>query len=82
MPLDEIQKAEAKRQLAHREAEREGARIARAIFRCGDEACSPCSRIQFMGGKWPDAERGQGGLVESSLTALIAECIRNPQRGT
>lgn len=81
MPLDDIQKAEAKRQMAHRDAEREGERIARAIFRVGNEAGSPCKRIQFMGGEWPDRERGQGGLCESSLATVIADCLRDPQRG-
>lgn len=63
-------------------ASREGKRIARAIFRAGDEPTSPCTRLQFKGGDWPDAERNQGGLVESSLAALIADCLRNTTRGT
>lgn len=57
-------------------------RLARAIFRCGDSTCSPCTRLAFKGGKWPDAERDQGGLVEKSLATLIADALRNPTRGT
>jgi len=46
--------------------------IARSIFAAGDEPGSPCKRIQFKGGKWPDNERNQGGIGETPLVALIA----------
>lgn len=45
--------------------------IAKAIFACGDEPGSPCKRIQFKGGIWPDRERDQGGIGEAPLAALI-----------
>lgn len=48
------------------------ATIARAIFATGDEPGSPCKRIQFQGGKWPDNERNQGGIGETPLVAIIA----------
>jgi hypothetical protein len=41
--------------------------LARAIFEMGDEPTSPCTRIQFKGGKWPDNERNQGGIREQPL---------------
>jgi hypothetical protein len=45
--------------------------LARAIFEMGDEPNSPCNRIQFKGGKWPDNERNQGGIGEGPLTVAI-----------
>jgi hypothetical protein len=41
--------------------------LARFIFEIGDEPDSPCTRIQFKGGKWPDNERNQGGIAENPL---------------
>lgn len=56
-------------------------KIARAIFAAGDEPGSPCNRIQFKGGKWPDAERNQGGYGEAPLAKLIALVIsQNSER--
>lgn len=52
-----------------------GALIARKIFECGDETRSPCKRIAFKGGSWPDAERDQGGIGEVPLATLIATVI-------
>lgn len=50
------------------------ARIARAIFACGDEPHSKTWRIQFMGGnQWH--ERGNGGLNEEALARLIARAL-------
>jgi len=47
------------------------ARIARAIFECGDEPTVQVKRIQFMGGQWPDDEFGLGGLNEDALRKVI-----------
>lgn len=54
----------------------DAAAIARAIFKCGDEPRSKTQRIQFMGGDYPHAERGQGGLNETALTRVIDEAMR------
>ena len=45
--------------------------IARAIFALGDEPGSPCTRLQFKGGKWPNKERNQGGIGEPSLVDWV-----------
>lgn len=45
--------------------------LAENIFNLGDYPNSPCNRMQFKGGKWPDAERDQGGIVEGRLASLI-----------
>jgi hypothetical protein len=50
------------------------AKIARAIFKMGDDlGNTPCQRIAFKGGTYPDDERDQGGLCEEAL----ARCIRS-----
>ena len=46
-------------------------KIAQAIMRVGDEPGSPCKRIQFKGGEWPDNERNQGGLCEDALFRIV-----------
>jgi hypothetical protein len=48
-------------------------KIARAIFSLGDVHGSPCKRIQFLAGEYPDNERAQGGMGEKPL----ADFIRN-----
>lgn len=54
-------------------------KIARDIMSEGDGP-TPCQRIQFMGGKYPDAELGQGGLCESSLARCIAKSLKRHTR--
>jgi hypothetical protein len=51
------------------------AKIARRIFQYGDEPNSPCTRLQFKGGEWPDNERNQGGTCESSLAENILKTL-------
>lgn len=54
------------------------AKLARAIFEVGDEPMKlggPTQRLQFMGGRYPDAEKDMGGLNEASLTAVIARAL-------
>jgi hypothetical protein len=53
-------------------------KLARAIFACGDEPQAhggKTQRIQFMGGTWPDNERGMGGLSEPALVAMIERAL-------
>lgn len=49
--------------------------IARRIFEAGDEPKSPCKRLAFKSGGWPDKERAQGGIGEEPLANLIAEVL-------
>jgi len=50
-------------------------RIAREIFSIGDEENSPVTRIQYMGGKWPDNEKPQGGMVESAIERVVLKVL-------
>ncbi len=51
-------------------------RITRAIFKTGNEPGSPCRRIAYIGGTYPDNERQQGGSCEESLRSIIFAAIR------
>lgn len=57
-------------------------KIAKAIFRVGDEPDSPCKRLQFMGGDWPDSEHRQGGIGFDPLVNLIAANLAEPPAPT
>ena len=52
-------------------AQRLAVALAREIFAIGDEPTSPCTRIQFKGGHWPDNERNQGGIGEPPLAQFL-----------
>ncbi len=54
-----------------------GKKIAREIFKSGDEPENPCRRIQLMGGQYPDKETNNGGYCESSLADLITHTLKN-----
>jgi hypothetical protein len=62
--------------MTNTEQEKLALKIARDIFAMGDEPNSPCNRLQFKGGKWPDNERNQGGVGEIPLANRILETIR------
>ena len=49
--------------------------IARGIREMGDGP-TPCQRIQFLGGTYPDAEIAQGGLCEEALVKCIEKTLR------
>lgn len=49
--------------------------IATALFSCGDEPNSPCQRIEFLGGEYPDNEIPQGGLNKDSLINFLYRII-------
>ena len=51
-------------------------KIARGIMESGDEPHSPCHRIQFKGGKWPEQEKDQGGFCESALASRIDALLK------
>lgn len=51
--------------------------LAREIFKLGDEPNSPCQRLEFKGGEWPDNEREQGGICEQALVEFLAKQIKN-----
>lgn len=54
-------------------------KIARDIMAAGNGP-TPCRRIQFKGGKYPDSETDQGGFSESALAKCIRESLsRVPQ---
>ena len=57
--------------------ERIADRIAKDIFKCGDEPSSPCKRIQYKGGELPDRERDQGGSCFDSLKSIIFTSLKN-----
>lgn len=50
------------------------ARIAHDIFKVGDSH-TPCQRIQFMGGVYPDNEIGNGGFDQNALKRCIKESL-------
>jgi len=50
--------------------------VAKDIFELGREPNSPCHRIEFIGGKYPDAEKPQGGMCEASFAHVIETSIR------
>lgn len=60
--------------MSTQEAKSLAAKIARDIFSMGDRQ-TPCQRIQFMGGEYPDDETSNGGLCEESLAYQIAQSI-------
>lgn len=51
--------------------------VAKDIFELGRERDSQCNRIEFKGGKYPDAEKPQGGMCEVALSREIETSIRN-----
>ncbi len=50
-------------------------KIARGVFRIGDELNDPCQRIQFLGGTYPDCEHDAGGINESGLAIAIEDIL-------
>lgn len=50
--------------------------VAKDIFELGNEPDSPCHRIEFKGGKHPNAETAQGGMCLKSLADNIEESIK------
>lgn len=51
-------------------------KLARDLFMLGDGP-TPCQRIQFLGGKYPDDEIEQGGLCESALAKEIEQIVQD-----
>lgn len=53
--------------------ERLAKHLARVVFALGDEPIDggTVQRLQFMGGKYPNAEITLGGLCENALVAVI-----------
>ena len=45
------------------------------LFESGDEPGSPTTRIQFMGGEWPDNEVAQGGFNKDACAAFMRHMI-------
>jgi hypothetical protein len=50
-------------------------KLAETIFNLGDAPNSPCRRLQFMGGEYPDKEKSQGGLCKNALIGIIRDNI-------
>ncbi len=50
-------------------------KIARGVFRIGDELNDPCQRIQFLGGAYPGYEHDAGGINESGLAIVIEDIM-------
>jgi len=50
-------------------------KIARDLMAIGDGP-TPCQRIQFMGGHWPDGEIPQGGLCEAALVLELRSMLK------
>ena len=51
--------------------------IARHIFAVGDEPSDVAHRIEFKGGKYPDAETALGGFCEPALADHILKFLTN-----
>ena len=52
------------------------ARLARAVFACGDDVRGKCKRIQFKLRDWQDDEISGGGLCETALAYLLYRELR------
>ena len=52
------------------------ARLARAVFACGDDVRGKCKRIQFKLRDWPGDEISGGGLCETALADLLYRELR------
>lgn len=55
--------------------QRLAAKIARDVFKCGDEGKWKCNRIAFKSGDWPVGERDLGGLIEVALARVIERSL-------
>lgn len=55
-----------------------GAAVARDVFALGDDLAPPdkAQRLEYKGGKWPEAETVLGGLCEQALAGHIADSLR------
>ncbi len=49
--------------------------IAEDIMKLGSWHNSPCQRIQFKGGKYPNKERDQGGINKAALISVIYDSL-------
>ena len=54
--------------------------LAKHIFECGDEPGVKITRIQFLSGEWPDAEKPEGGLTQDPLARAILAALMNGQK--
>ena len=57
------------------------ARLARAVFACGDDVRGKCKRIQFKLRDWQDDEISGGGLCETALAYLLYRELRRKPNG-
>lgn len=70
-PIKQRKPAGPKPQVVQRLA----AKIARDVFKVGDEGKWKCNRIAFKSGDWPVGERDLGGLIESALAGVIERSL-------
>lgn len=52
------------------------AQIAKDVFEIGSVGRSPAKRMQFLGGRYPDDEKPQGGVCETALAELIKTSLK------
>lgn len=57
-----------------------GAELARVLFALGASAGSPCSRIEFKLGTYPNNEWPGGGFAEKPLGEYLARELKRLQR--
>jgi hypothetical protein len=50
-------------------------KLARALIKLGDHYESPCQRIQFMCGEYPDNEIPAGGMCEEALVMFFERLL-------
>ena len=53
------------------------AKLARAVFACGDDRSGECRRIEFKIGSYPHNEKPGGGLCEAALADLLLSNLTN-----
>ena len=53
------------------------AKLARAVFACGDDSRGKCRRIQFKIGEYPNDEISGGGLCEVALADVLRRSMPN-----
>ncbi len=54
-----------------------GKKIARELFKIGDDPDDPCMRIAFMCGQYGMNEHPAGGLCETALAGCLATILDN-----
>jgi hypothetical protein len=75
MSILETNKSAAETCSIQRAVRRLAKKIARDVFKRGDDGRWKCNRIAFKSGRWPDGERDTGGMIESAMADVIERSL-------